>query len=117
MPQSVSLANTLLQKILIAYGFGPKIFTPGPWRHETGSIQFTLVVDDFGVDYEHKEDTEYLFYELNIHYYAEAEDWEGKIFCAINLEWDYKERTVDLRIPGYLEKLIHKYQHTTPRRP
>ena len=44
-----------------------------------------------------------------------AEDWGGDLFCAINLGWDYKQRTVDLIILGYVEKLIHKYQHTTPR--
>ena len=46
-----------------------------------------------------------------------AEDWEGNIFCNINLGWYYKRRTVDLSIPVYVEELMQKHQHNTPRRP
>ena len=44
-------------------------------------------------------------------YEAVSEDWNGNLFCGIELNWNYKERTVDLRIPGYIGKLLHKFQH------
>ena len=58
-PQSRLLANELLKKCLAQYGFHPKKSTPGLWTYEKKWIQFTLVVDDFVIQYENKEDSEY----------------------------------------------------------
>jgi hypothetical protein len=33
------------------------------------------------------------------------------------LDWDYKNRTVDLSIPGYIKAALHKYQHAAPEHP
>jgi hypothetical protein len=33
------------------------------------------------------------------------------------LEWDYKNRTVDLYIPGYIKEALHKYEHAAPTGP
>jgi hypothetical protein len=33
------------------------------------------------------------------------------------LDWDYKNRTVDLSMPGYIKAALHKYQHAAPTRP
>jgi hypothetical protein len=32
------------------------------------------------------------------------------------LEWDYKNKTVDLSMPGYIDAALHKYQHAAPTR-
>jgi hypothetical protein len=32
------------------------------------------------------------------------------------LEWDYKNRAVDLSMPGYIKTALHKYQHPAPTR-
>ena len=90
LPQASSLANKLLHKILAAYVFSPTPRTPGLWRHDTRPIQLVIVVDYFGVEYERKEDAKYLLDTLNAHYKVVVEDWEGNIFCSINLEWGYK---------------------------
>lgn len=34
--------------------------TPGLWKHKTGSIQFALVVDDFGVKHINNDDVQHL---------------------------------------------------------
>ena len=115
-PQDGILENKLLQKRIATYGSRTTPHIPGLWRNETISIQFSLVVDDFGVEYEQNEDTLYLLDVLNAHCEVVEVDWEGNILCAINLEWDYNRQTVDISIPGYVEKVIHKYQHTTPIR-
>ena len=80
-------------------------------RYRTNSV--SLVVDDFGVECEQKKNAYYLLDALNVHYDVDVEDWEGKIFCAINMECDYKQMTLYINITGYSEKVIHKYQHTT----
>jgi hypothetical protein len=51
MPQASILANQLLARHLAIHGYHQTKFTPGLWRHVTHPIQFTLVVDDFGVQY------------------------------------------------------------------
>jgi hypothetical protein len=33
------------------------------------------------------------------------------------LEWNYKYRTVDLYMPGYIKAALHNYQHAAPTRP
>ena len=35
----------------------------------------------------------------------------------MSLNWDYKGQMVDLSMPGYINKVITKYQHTIPQRP
>ena len=35
----------------------------------------------------------------------------------MNLEWDYKYRTLDVDMKGYIKKVREKYQHEIPARP
>ncbi len=55
LPQSGLLANELLEKRLNKHGYRQSKLVPGLWQHDTCPIQFTLVVDDFGVKYVGKE--------------------------------------------------------------
>jgi hypothetical protein len=49
--------------------------------------------------------------------YQYSTDWEGTLYCGVTLKWDYKQRTVDLSMPGYVTALLNKYQHPAPTRP
>jgi hypothetical protein len=49
--------------------------------------------------------------------YNISSNWKGSAYCGLILEWDYKNRTVDLSIPGYITAALHKYQHAAPTRP
>ena len=53
--QAGLLANKLLEKRLNINGYFQSKLVPGLWKHEWRPIQFTLVVDDFGVKYVGKE--------------------------------------------------------------
>jgi hypothetical protein len=55
LPQAGILANQLLARRLAIQGYHQTKSTPGLWRHATRPIQFTLVVDNFGVQYVGKE--------------------------------------------------------------
>jgi hypothetical protein len=46
-----------------------------------------------------------------------SSDWNGGAYCGLTLDWDYKKRTVDLSIPGYMKAALHKYQHAAPAHP
>jgi hypothetical protein len=51
LPHAGILANQLIARRLAIHGYHQTKFTPGLWRHITRPIQFTLLVDDFGVQY------------------------------------------------------------------
>ena len=41
-------------------------------------------------------------------------DWDGSLFCGININWNYSAGTVDLNMPNYIPKALLKYQHPRP---
>jgi hypothetical protein len=100
LPQAGRLANKLLEKRLKPHGYSPAPHTHGLWLHSTKPMQFALVVDDFGIEYENRKDAEDLIQVLKNHYEAVSEDWDGELFCGITLGWDYENKTVDLSMPG-----------------
>ena len=104
-------------KELAVKGFEPTNHTPGLWKHKTIPVTFALVVDDFRIKYTHKEDVEMLLNTLRHKYEAVSVYWSGKLFCGINLEWDYKDRTFDVDMKGYIKKVRKKYQHEIPAQP
>jgi hypothetical protein len=49
--------------------------------------------------------------------YNISSDWNGTAYCGLTLDWDYKNRTVDLSMPGYIKAALHMYQHPAPAHP
>ncbi len=41
----------------------------------------------------------------------------GDLYCGIKFLWDYNARTLDISMPGYIKKLLHKYKHKMPKNP
>jgi hypothetical protein len=115
LPQAGILANKLLEKRLAVHGYAPLPHTHGLWQHKTRPVQFSLVVDDFGVKYVGKEHADHLFQTL-LKYYPTSVDWEGKLYCGISLAWDYDKRHVDLSMPKYVSAALHRFQHRKPTR-
>ena len=76
LPQTGLLAQELLEKRLNAHGYSQSKHKPGFWKHESRPIQFTLVVDDFGVKYVGTENAEHLINILK-QYYTISKDWGG----------------------------------------
>jgi hypothetical protein len=58
--QAGILANQLLSHCPAIHGYHQTKFTPGIWRHNNHPIQFTLVMDDFGVQYVGKEHAQHI---------------------------------------------------------
>jgi hypothetical protein len=77
---------------------------------------FCLVVDNYGVKTTAREHIEHLKTTLK-EYYTVAMDWDGTLFCGINIDWNYPERTVTLNMPQYIPKALRKFQHPTPALP
>jgi hypothetical protein len=116
LKQAGLLANQLLQTRLAPFGYYPARHTPGLWLHRTRPISFTLVVDDFTVKYVGKQHAEHLRDAL-LCTYELATDWTATVYSGITLKWDYKSRTCDISMPGYVSKLLRKFQHDAPKHP
>jgi hypothetical protein len=82
----------------------------------TRPIQFTLVVDDFGVQYVGAEHAHHIIAALETDYTV-SKDWTGGLYCGIALNWDYANKHVDLSMPGYIKDALHKFQHPLPKHP
>jgi hypothetical protein len=116
LPQACILANELLHRNLAQDGYRLRTHTHGSWTHDYRPISFSLVVDDFGVKYVGQEHAEHLMTCIKKKYNISS-DWNGTAYCGLSLDWDYKDRTVDLSMPGYIKTALHKYQHPAPARP
>ena len=108
LQQSDILANKLLGKRLAEQVYHELPHTPGLFRHETGQIWFTLVVEDFGIKYIGEESTNHILgvlKELN----EIEEDWNGSLYCGITLNWHYEEQYVDIAMPNYVPNQLLTY--------
>jgi hypothetical protein len=99
LPQAGILSNELLQHNLAKDGYRPTQHTHGLWTHGTRPISLSLVVDDFGVKYVGREHAEHLMACIKKNYNISSH-WNGSAYCGLTLDWDYKNLTVDLSIPG-----------------
>jgi hypothetical protein len=73
-------------------------------------------VDDFAVNYVGKQHAYHLRNAL-LRSYELTADWEGKLYSGMTLKWDYKNRTCDISMPGYVATFLIKFQHYTPKHP
>ena len=120
LPQSGRIANDVLRERLNKEGYFEAPTTPGLWRHKWRPITFVLIVDDFGVEYVGKEHADHLLGVLN-RYYKMSEDWEGKKFAGIDIEWNYGPRHCDrwcrLSMKNYISDLLLKEGWKKPATP
>jgi hypothetical protein len=54
------LANKLLKQRLGPHGYHECPHTPGLWKHDVQPIMFTLIVDDFGIQFTGKHHAQHL---------------------------------------------------------
>jgi hypothetical protein len=116
LKQSRLIANQLLQTRLAPFRFYPSRHTPGLWMHKTRPISFTLVVDDFVVKYVGKQHAEHLRNAL-LRTCELTTDWTATVYSGMTLKWDYKNRTCDISMPGYVSNVLGKFEHDAPKHP
>jgi hypothetical protein len=98
------------------HGYHQSKFTPDLWRHVTRPIQFTLVVDDFGVQYVGNEHAQHLIDTFE-NDYTVSKDWTVGLYYGITLKYNYTNNHVDLSMSGYIKDALYKYQHPMPKHP
>jgi hypothetical protein len=116
LKQAGLIANQLLQTRLAPFGYYPARHTPGLWLHKTQPISFTLVVDDFAVKYVGNQHEEHLRNAI-LRRYELTTDWKAMVYSGMTLKWDYDKRTCDISMPGYVSKVLSKFQHDSPKHP
>ena len=115
LKQAAVLAHTQLIANLKEDGYRPIPHIEGFWEHESRLTKFCLCVDDFGIKYYSKADADHLLSSLRKNYEITV-DWKGTNYCGLSLKWDYINGTVDISMPGYIDSLLHKLKHPTPKR-
>ena len=73
---------------MIKAGYYITLFTPGLRRHVWRPITFTLVVDDFGVNFKVDAHANHLVKTLKKDYDVNL-DCKGELYVGIKLDWDY----------------------------
>ena len=110
LKQAAILAYERLKATLQRFGYHPVIGTVGLWKHMTRPIQFCLCVDDFGVKYYNRKDVVQLLQAIG-KLYKYTTDWTGTKYCGMTFDWNYKNKYVDLSMPGYVQKSIQQLQY------
>ena len=113
LKQAGRIANDRLTIQLAKLGYRPVPITPSLWTHDTRPVDFSLVVDDFGVKYVGKEHAMHLLTALRT-LYTVTEDWAGTLFSGLTIQWNYAKKYVDISMPNYIPAMLHKFQHPAP---
>jgi hypothetical protein len=115
LKQAALLAFDHLVNCLKPFGYEPVAHSVGLWKHKTRRTRFCLCVDDFGVKYFNQDDADHLLATLR-KFYKVSVDWEGRNYCGLTIDWNYNAGHVDISMPGYIPKALHKFQHTPPQK-
>ena len=115
LQQAGRIANGRLTTHLARFGYHPQKITPSLWTHESRPIDFTLIVDNFGVKYVGKEHALHLLNALQ-QLYTVTEDWGGTLYSGLTIDWNYSDQYVDISMPYYIPNFLHRFQHSAPRK-
>ena len=92
------------------FGYHPVKHTPGLWVHNSRKTLFSLVVNDFCVQYCCTEDAEHLLNALRSKYLITVDVYTA-VYIGIKLMWYYVHRTVTFSMHSYVQKALHRFQH------
>jgi hypothetical protein len=73
-------------------------------------------MDDFSVKYVGKQHADHLR-EVLLKTYELITYWAATVYSGMTLKWDYKNRTCDIYIPGYVSNVLSKFQHDAHKHP
>ena len=116
LPQAGILANKLLREKLAKHGYYEVNHAPELWRHVTRPVQFSLVVNNFGIKYVGEKNAHHLIDAIQTEGYKLFIDWTGGKYCVITLQWDYDMRTLTISMSGYVQKMLVRFKHEPPPR-
>jgi hypothetical protein len=101
---------------LVTEGFYESFSTPGLWCHKWQPLQFSLIIDDFGVEYVGIEHFHFLL-DILKKYYGVQFNMAGDKLAGIAITWDYPNKHCRISMPGYIDTLLIKFKHPCPSKP
>jgi hypothetical protein len=107
LPQAGALSQQRLFAHLQKHGYTQIPSTPACFRNASGSIRFTLVVDDFAVVWHDQKDIDHLIHTLTILYRVKV-NWLGTKYLGMPIDIDRTARHVTLTMPKYVDKLLQR---------
>ena len=108
LPQAGKLAQERLCAHLLPFGYAQDPNVPCLFKHESNGMQFTLVVDDFGIKYFSRESAEHLIACLEVLYPLKV-NWTGHKYLGMNIDFAADRRSVTLSMPGYVRKQLLRF--------
>jgi hypothetical protein len=108
LPQAGRLAFEKLSRLLKKHDYTACRNTPCLFKHATNGVTFTLVVDDFAIKYTDKASVEHLFASIREECRLEV-DWAGSKYIGMSVEYNRKERWLDIWMPGYIAAALKRF--------
>jgi len=90
--------------VCAVYAERAKVLDTDGWKQFRQLVKRPKVLDVDRVHAEHLLSTLRSLYNITT-------DWIASVYCGITLKWDYTARTVNLSMPGYIEKALKTYLH------
>ena len=112
LPQAGLLSHNHLIGHLALHGYIQDSNVPCLFTHITQDLQFTLVVDDFGVKYSNVADVYELVRILEMEWPIKL-DLTGVKYLGYRLTWEYDVNRVTLDMPEYLPKVLARFASGT----
>ena len=116
IPQAGQIKHDAFFQHLATYGYHPSNNTLRRCTNYSRSIDFTLVVDNFGGQYSGKYNSLHLRESLEDKYKVTT-DCKVKLYIRILLQWDYEKGAVQLYMPGYVCTKLYQFQQEKQNRP
>ena len=79
-------------------------------------MTFSLIVDNFCVQYVDKDHADHLLTALQERYTVTTY-WTGTKFAGIDIVWYYTQLTARHSMAGYIKDILIKYRHPLPLKP
>jgi hypothetical protein len=102
------LAQRRLYKHLAKHGYHLIEHSTGLFKHETKPTIFSLVVDDFGIQYIDDNDVEHLASALR-ELYNITMDWTGKKYLGLTINHNHEDATISISMPSYIAKVLDRF--------
>ena len=113
LKQAGILAQQKLITHLLPAGYVQHPHVPCLFLHKDRGTAFTLIVDDFLVKFKIQDDADHLITTLRDSGYIIKVDITAKKYIGITIERDRLAQTLTLSMPGYIAKLLQRFQHRT----
>ncbi len=107
LPQAGTLSQQRLFKHLERNGYTQIPSSSSVFRNCSGSIRFSLVVDDFAIVWKDQNSIDHFIATLTQLYQVKV-NWQGTKYLGMNITIDRAKRCVTLTMEGYIQKLLRR---------